>query len=79
MFDKGHGGRTLAALIFGNIEEHFDRVSAALERDDVSGKNGLADQLENIASKLVNEYWNDNQSDILILADSFLKSMMIIT
>lgn len=56
-------------------EEHFDRVSAALEqRYDVSGKNGLADQLENIASKLVNEYWNDNQSDILgILADSFLE------
>ena len=40
----------------------------------MSGKNGLADQLENIASKLVNEYWNDNQSDILgILADSFLE------
>ena len=56
-------------------EEHFDRVSAALEqRFDVSGKNGLADQLEQIASRLVTEYWNDNSRDILgILADSFLE------
>ena len=56
-------------------EEHFDRVSAALEqRFDVSGKNGLANQLEQIASRLVTEYWNDNSRDILgILADSFLE------
>ena len=56
-------------------EEYFDRVSAALEqRFDVSGKNGLADQLEQIASRLVTEYWNDNSRDILgILADSFLE------
>ena len=56
-------------------EEHFDRVSAALEqRFDVSGRNGLADQLEQIASRLVTEYWNDNSRDILgILADSFLE------
>ena len=56
-------------------EEHFDRVSAALEqRFDVSGKNGLADQLEQIAFRLVAEYWNDNSRDILgILADSFLE------
>ena len=56
-------------------EEHFDRVSAALEqRFDVSGRNGLADLLEQIASRLVNEYWNDNSRDILgILADSFLE------
>ena len=56
-------------------EEHFNRVSAALEqRFDVSGKNGLANQLEQIASRLVTEYWNDNSRDILgILADSFLE------
>ena len=56
-------------------EEHFDRVSAALEqRFDVSGRNGLADQLEQIASRLVTEYWNDNSRDIRgILADSFLE------
>ena len=56
-------------------EEHFDRVSAALEqRFNVSGKNGLADQLEQISSRLVTEYWNDNSRDILgILADSFLE------
>ena len=33
----------------------------------------------NIASKLINEYWNDNQSDILGIADSFLEDTMIIT
>jgi N12 class adenine-specific DNA methylase/adenine-specific DNA methylase len=56
-------------------EEHFNRVSAALEqRFDVSGRNSLADQLEQIASRLVTEYWNDNSRDILgILADSFLE------
>ena len=40
----------------------------------MSGEKGLADQLEQIASKLVTEYWNDNRRDILgILADSFLE------
>lgn len=56
-------------------DEHHDAVTAALEnRFDVSGEKGLADQLEQIASKLVTEYWNDNRRDILgILADSFLE------
>jgi len=56
-------------------EEHFDRVSAALEqRYGISGEKGLADQLEQIASNLVNEYWNDYGRDVLgILADSFLE------
>ena len=56
-------------------DEHQDAVTAALEnRFGVSGAKGLADQLEQIASKLVTEYWNDNQRDILgILADSFLE------
>ena len=54
-------------------DEHHDSVTAALEsRFGVSGEKGLADQLEQIASKLVTEYWNDNRRDILgILADSF--------
>ena len=56
-------------------DEHRDAVTAALEnRFGVSGEKGLADQLEQIASKLVTEYWNDNSRDILgILADSFLE------
>ena len=56
-------------------DEHQDTVTAALEnRFGVSGEKGLADQLEQIASKLVTEYWNDNSRDILgILADSFLE------
>ena len=56
-------------------DEHHDSVTADLEnRFGVSGEKGLADQLEQIASKLVTEYWNDNRRDILgILADSFLE------
>ena len=56
-------------------DEHQDAVTAALEnRFGVSGEKGLADQLEQIGSKLVTEYWNDNRRDILgILADSFLE------
>jgi len=56
-------------------DKHQDAVTAALEnRFGVSGEKGLADQLEQIASKLVTEYWNDNRRDILgILADSFLE------
>lgn len=56
-------------------DEHQDAVTAALEnRFGVSGDKGLADQLEQIASKLVTEYWNDNRRDILgILEDSFLE------
>ena len=56
-------------------DEHHDAVTASLEnRFGVSGEKGLDDQLEQIASKLVTEYWNDNSRDILgILADSFLE------
>ena len=54
-------------------DEHHDSVIADLEsRFGVSGEKGLADQLEQIASKLVTEYWNDNRRDILgILENSF--------
>ena len=42
-------------------DEHQDAVTASLEnRFGVSGEKGLADQLEQIAGKLVTEYWNDN-------------------
>ena len=56
-------------------DEHHNSVTTDLEnRFGGSGEKGLADQLEQIASKLVTEYWNDNRRDILgILADSFLE------
>ena len=50
-------------------------VSAALEqRFDVSGENGLADQMERVAAQLVDEYWHDNRHDIVGIVDgSFLE------
>lgn len=56
-------------------EEYVDTVSAALERAyDVSGENGLATQLEQIASRLAGEFWNTNARDIIdIIDDSFLE------
>ena len=54
---------------------HTDSVSAMLERNyGVSGKNGLAEQFENVASQLAAEYWRDHSRDILgIVADSYLE------
>ena len=56
-------------------DAHTDSVSAMLERNyGVSGKNGLAEQFENVASRLASEYWRDHSRDILgIVADSYLE------
>ena len=56
-------------------EAHTDSVSAMLERNyGVSGKNGLAEQFESVASQLAAEYWRDHSRDILgIVADSYLE------
>ena len=56
-------------------DAHTDSVSAMLERNySVSGKNGLAEQFENVASQLAAEYWRDHSRDILgIVADSYLE------
>ena len=56
-------------------DAHTDSVSAMLERNyGVSGKNGLAEQFENVASLLAAEYWRDHSRDILgIVADSYLE------
>ena len=56
-------------------DSHTDSVSAMLERNyGVSGKNGLAEQFENVASQLAAEYWRDHSRDILgIVADSYLE------
>ena len=56
-------------------DSHTDSVSAMLERNyGVSGKNGLAEQFESVASQLAAEYWRDHSRDILgIVADSYLE------
>ena len=56
-------------------DAHTDSVSAMLERNyGVSGKNGLAEQFESVASRLAAEYWRDHSRDILgIVADSYLE------
>ena len=56
-------------------DAHTDSVSAMLERNyGVSGKKGLAEQFESVASLLAAEYWRDHSRDILgIVADSYLE------
>ena len=73
--DTGGRANSRQVNLWEYRDEHQDAVTAALEnRFGVSGEKGLADQLEQIASKLVTEYWNDNRRDILgILEDSFLE------
>ncbi len=55
--------------------EHEDAVTAALEQEyEIPGEKGLADQLEQIAGQLANEYWQEHQHDILHTVDgSFLE------
>ena len=73
--DTGGRENSRRPFLWEYRDDHRVAVTAALEqRYGVSGANGLADQLEKIASQLVTEYWNDNSRDILgILADSFLE------
>ena len=56
-------------------QEHKDSVDAALERRfGVSGEKGLEEQVERIATQLINEFWDDHGRDILgIVDDSFLE------
>lgn len=45
--------------------EHLGSVTAMLERNyEVSGENGLQDQLERVAAQLADEYWNEYQRDM---------------
>ena len=73
--DTGGGENSRRPYFWEYQPEHRDVVSAALERRfDVSGENGLADQLERVAAQLVDEYWNNHGRDILgIVDDSFLE------
>ena len=73
--DTSGGENSRRPYLWEYRQEHREVVSAALEqRFDVSGENGLADQLERVAAQLVDEYWQDNRRDIVGIVDgSFLE------
>ena len=54
--------------------EHEDAIAATLERSyDVSGSNGIVEQMESAAAQLAKEYWVDHKRDILYnIDDSYL-------
>ncbi len=72
--DTGGGENSRRPYLWEYRDEHYEAVTAVLEhRFDVSADHGLAEQLETIAAQLVDEYWQDNQYDILGIVDgSFL-------
>ena len=74
--DTSGGESSRRPYLWEYRQEHREVVSAALEqRFDVSGENGLADQMERVAAQLVDEYWHDNWRDIVGIVDgSFLES-----
>ena len=74
--DTSGGENSRRPYLWEYRQEHREVVSAALEqRFDVSGENGLADQMERVAAQLVDEYWHDNWRDIVGIVDgSFLES-----
>ena len=73
--DTGGGENSRRPYLWEYRQEHREVVSATLEqRFDVSGENGLADQMERVAAQLVDEYWHDNRRDIVGIVDgSFLE------
>ena len=73
--DTSGGENSRRPYLWEYRQEHREVVSAALEqRFDVSGENGLADQLERVAAQIVDEYWHDNWCDIVGIVDgSFLE------
>ena len=73
--DTSGGENSRHPYLWEYRQEYREVVSAALEqRFDISGENGLADQLERVAAQLVDEYWHDNRRDIVGIVDgSFLE------
>ncbi len=73
--DTGAMERTRPVWLWQLKEENENRVSAMLEQNyDVERNRPLPEQLEQAATQLVREYWNDNSRDIFdIVADSFLE------
>ncbi|MDE6455980.1 MAG: hypothetical protein K2L38_08780, partial [Dysosmobacter sp.] len=50
--------------------EHQQAVTAALEsRYGISGENGLAEQLQEIASILAGQYWEDHKTELTGIVD----------
>ena len=73
--DTGKTDRSRRVNLWEYRQEHAQAVSAMLERRyEVTGENGIEEQLEKVAAQLADEYWNDHQRDILgIVDDSFLE------
>ena len=73
--DTGKTERSRRVNLWEYRQEHAQAVSAMLERRyEVTGENGIEEQLEKVAAQLADEYWNDHQRDILgIVDDSFLE------
>ncbi len=68
--DTGGGEKSRRPYLWEYRDEHHDAVTAALERRfDVDASHGMEEQLERIAAQLVDEYWNENQFDILGIVD----------
>lgn len=63
--DTGGGENSRRPYLWQYQQEHREVVAAALERRfEVSGENGLAEQLERVSAQLVDEFWNDHQRDM---------------
>ena len=73
--DTGECENSRRPFLWSMEESHVAPVQAMIEqRYDVSGKDGLAQQLADLAGKLADEYWNDHQYDISHIVDgSFLE------
>ena len=73
--DTGEREHSRRPFLWKMEDEHIAPVQAMLEdRFDISGKEGLAQQLADVAAMLVDEYWQDNQHDIRRIVDgSFLE------
>lgn len=72
--DTGIRERSRSVNLWEYKPEHEKPVSDMLyERYDVSGNNGIRNQLECVAAQLADEYWNAHSRDILdVVDDSFL-------
>ncbi len=73
--DTGERENSRRPFLWSMEESHIAPVQAMIEqRYDVSGKDGLVQQLADLAGKLADEYWNDHQYDISRIVDgSFLE------
>lgn len=73
--DTGGGENSRRPFLWDLRQEHEAPVTEMLEREyEVSGADGLAEQLQHIAAQMADEYWLENSRDILYnIDDSFLE------